>query len=405
MTERAAPFRLGIICSVPAVRDEQGRLTCNHAIGRLLDELRRQVPGCGLCIPVLPSGQKSMRHVLEFEPHEITAMPPLKTVIGSQRYFFRTRKIVRQFASRFDVLFVRVPFQVPMALRHLNKPKLLHVISNPFEVINASSDYPGLMGVLARRFAAHSNATMRRLAGEPMTRVASNGREMWELLRASAGRIVVSSCLHEREMRPREDLTLNEPPKLLFVAYLRPEKGIEDLLNAFESLRKQRPLKLTLVGGTDRATNTEAQILERIQQSPYRDDISLPGMFEFGDPLFDQYRQHDILIVPSLSEGTPRTIVEARAFGCAVVATRVGGIPSSVTDGENGLLVPPRDPMALAAAIERLLTDDALRRRLIARGLEESKQQSLEYFTGQLVDELKILADENLPQKQASVAT
>src|SRR5262249_53674793 len=159
---------------------------------------------------------------------------------------------------------------------------------------------------------------------------ASNGGEMWDVMRCREGRVVVSSCIYEREMRPRENLSLGNPPKLLFVGYLRPEKGIGQLLDAFEALRKNRPLKLTLVGGTDKVTNAESNAHERIRNSPYRDDITLTGQLDFGEPLFDLYRSHDVFVLPSLSEGTPRTLVEARAFGCPVVATRAGGIPSSV---------------------------------------------------------------------------
>ena len=73
---------------------------------------------------------------------------------------------------------------------------------------------------------------------------------MWDLLGCRDGRVVVSSCLYEREMRPRENRALGDPPRLLFVGYLRPEKGIHDLLNAFEQIRANAPLKLTLVGGS-----------------------------------------------------------------------------------------------------------------------------------------------------------
>lgn len=115
-------------------------------------------------------------------------------------------------------------------------------------------------------------------------------------------------------------------------------------------------------------------------------------MVEFGEPLFDMYRNHDVFVLPSLSEGTPRTLVEARAFGCPVVATRVGGIPSSVDDGRTGLLVEPNDSLGLATAIERLLDDESLRVSLIHEGLAGSHEHSLEHFAGQLVDELNILA-------------
>jgi glycosyltransferase involved in cell wall biosynthesis len=61
-------------------------------------------------------------------------------------------------------------------------------------------------------------------------------------------------------------------------------------------------------------------------------------------------------------------ILEALAAGCPIVSTAVGGVPSAVTDEVTGILVPPRDPAALAAGLERLAKDEALRRRLAAEG-------------------------------------
>ena len=377
---------------MPGAYDAQGRLWCNHSIGRLLDELRARVPGARLCIPIVPTIEAYTNHAISFNRDEIVELPPLETVMRSQVYFFQTRRTVREFAKTCDVLFIRLPFQVPLAVAGIRTPKLLHVVGNAYNVIKASSNYRGIMRTLALRFAAHTNATIRRMAREPNTRVATNGREMWELLGCRDGRVVVSSCIHQREMQAREDLTLGDPPRLLFVAYLRPEKGIDNLLDAFETIRRKRPLKLTLVGGTDNVTNAERLARQRIESSPFRDDITVTGMVEFGQPLFDMYRNHDVYVLPSLSEGTPRTVVEARAFGCPVVATRVGGIPSSVDDGRTGLLVEPNDSPALAAAIQRVLDDEPLRRHLIQEGLNGAHEQSLEYFAGQLVDELNILA-------------
>jgi len=72
----------------------------------------------------------------------------------------------------------------------------------------------------------------------------------------------------------------------------------------------------------------------------------------------------DVLALPSWTEGLPLVVLEAMASARAVVATPVGGTPELVQDGETGLLVPPRDPEALAAALRRLLADADLRRRL-----------------------------------------
>ena len=76
------------------------------------------------------------------------------------------------------------------------------------------------------------------------------------------------------------------------------------------------------------------------------------------------FRAADASLLPSAWENFPHTVVEALAVGCPVIATAVGGVPEVVRDGENGLLVAPGDPAALAAAISRFFGDGELRARL-----------------------------------------
>jgi glycosyltransferase involved in cell wall biosynthesis len=92
------------------------------------------------------------------------------------------------------------------------------------------------------------------------------------------------------------------------------------------------------------------------------------------------FRAADASVLPSAWENFPHTVVEALAVGCPVIATAVGGIPEVVRDGENGLLVPPRDPGALASAIERFFGDAELRGRLAggaARSVEGSSEEAV----------------------------
>jgi glycosyltransferase involved in cell wall biosynthesis len=72
----------------------------------------------------------------------------------------------------------------------------------------------------------------------------------------------------------------------------------------------------------------------------------------------------DVLAITSLSEGSPLNLFEAMAAGCAVLATRVGGIPELLDDERTGLIVPPGDPHAIARGLLRLVGDPALRYRL-----------------------------------------
>lgn len=79
-------------------------------------------------------------------------------------------------------------------------------------------------------------------------------------------------------------------------------------------------------------------------------------------------REAEAFVMPSRSEGMPMALLEAMAYGAAVVATEAGGIPEIVRSGETGILVPVEDPAALAAGIERLATDPALIGRLAEAG-------------------------------------
>jgi len=95
----------------------------------------------------------------------------------------------------------------------------------------------------------------------------------------------------------------------------------------------------------------------------------LEGRVEVPGPIAEEakdaaFRAADIYVLPSHVEGMPVGLLEAMSYGLPCVVTPVGGIASVVQDGVNGLLVPPRDSAALASAIEQLVEDPALRRRL-----------------------------------------
>jgi glycosyltransferase involved in cell wall biosynthesis len=95
----------------------------------------------------------------------------------------------------------------------------------------------------------------------------------------------------------------------------------------------------------------------------------------------------DVLALPSWTEGLPLVVLEAMARRRPVVATPVGGTPEVVVDGETGLLVPPRDPDALAAALRRLLADADLRRRMGDAGYERVRERfSADAMTGRVLE-------------------
>ena len=105
--------------------------------------------------------------------------------------------------------------------------------------------------------------------------------------------------------------------------------------------------------------------------------------------LFDRMRAADIFVLPTLSEGTPHVLVEARANGLPCISTTVGGVPSTVRHGFDALLVPPGNPEALARAIDRIIRDGELRRALIRNGWSAARWQTLERFVATVRSELE----------------
>lgn len=92
------------------------------------------------------------------------------------------------------------------------------------------------------------------------------------------------------------------------------------------------------------------------------------------DDVMRHYREHDLLVMCSTYEGFGMVVVEAMSQGLPVIATPVGCAPMVVRDGENGLMVPARDPAALASAIRRLMADGPLRSRMAERAAAAARQ-------------------------------
>jgi glycosyltransferase involved in cell wall biosynthesis len=154
-------------------------------------------------------------------------------------------------------------------------------------------------------------------------------------------------------------------PRLLFVGVLERYKNVEVLAEAWRLVAARRPdARLQLVGqGTD----------EAIAEALAREGVEWQRRIEAHEVAESMDRARALLL-PSASEGLPRIVIESFMRGRAVVGSRAGGTPDIVEDGVNGILVPPGDASALAAAIERILDDEGLAARLGAAGAESASR-------------------------------
>jgi glycosyltransferase involved in cell wall biosynthesis len=141
-----------------------------------------------------------------------------------------------------------------------------------------------------------------------------------------------------------------EPPEVLFAGRLSPEKGVLELVEAADGMN------LVVAG-----------------DGPLRARVPGARGFVPHDELQRLYARAAVVACPSRREGFGVACLEAMAHGRPVVATSVGGLLDLVVDGETGIVVPPRDPVALRSALERLLADPDLRRRLGTAGRDRAR--------------------------------
>lgn len=205
-------------------------------------------------------------------------------------------------------------------------------------------------------------------------------------LRIASGVVCVSRDLESRAQRlgARSTVVIPSPltllrqskmnidrkeRKIVSVARLSPIKGMSYLIKA---MVRMKDASLVVIGD-----GPERKRLEMLSRNlGLSDRVSFTGWLSDRSRIVDHLRQATVFVLPSLSEGLPRVLIEAMACGLPVVATNVGGIPEVVRDGTNGLLVPPRDEKALSKAIEHVLNDIGFQRRASA----ENIKAATEYF-------------------------
>ena len=179
----------------------------------------------------------------------------------------------------------------------------------------------------------------------------------------------------------RAELAL-EGPTLAFAGRLGVQK---DLGVALEALAAVPGVTLAIAGD-----GPEREPLQRRAR-----ELGLDSRARFlgavsRETVLRLFHAADASLLSSSWENFPHTVVEALAVGCPVIATAVGGVPEVVRDGENGLLVPPGEPDALAAAIRRFFGDDDLRRRLAEAAGGSVAEYAEESVFSRIEDELEL---------------
>jgi glycosyltransferase involved in cell wall biosynthesis len=375
---------LGILSAMSVTRRD-GRVYAHHSFGRVVDGIAGRFPRVLLCVPVSEGGQDPSRDYLLTatniellpQPYYASSLQGLKRGAGIAAAYGR-------FFRKADVVFVRgmIPL-VGLAYAHawMRRRRICHwLVGNPVALLRTHRRSGRFVDAGSLVYAQLDRAMTR--AGRMLTNgwLLCNGEELAAIFRSPRTITTVSSTLTPDEFFERDDTCDGAVVRILFVGFVRPEKGVEYLLEAAGLLRIPQEWQVVIAGPTDQFPAYRRHLDEIVARLGIGSRVAWRGYVAYGPELFDCFKESDMLVLPTLSEGTPRVLVEARAHSLPVIATRVGGIPSSVADGVDGLLVPPKDPGALAAAIERVATNRDLRRHLIAEGRSNARRHTLDKF-------------------------
>jgi glycosyltransferase involved in cell wall biosynthesis len=280
-----------------------------------------------------------------------------------------------------DVVFLRLPamngFLATVAAQLLGKPFVCYFGGDQKIQILEGGKYSGVWALPARLAAALHDALYRQVVRKSNASLFLSETTLARLdWTGTDCMFMFPSMIEERKIWMRPTCCQGSTRRrLLFVGALETAKGIKYLLEAMVRLiRTSGEYTLNICGD-----GPERQALEQLtDRLGLRSVVHFSGHIRWGEELIRIYRDSDILVHPSLSEGVPKVVLEAMANGVAVIATTVGGIPRIVTHEENGLLVSPAAPAAIADAVTRLVQDKELENHLVQGGYNFIRRHTAE---------------------------
>lgn len=215
---------------------------------------------------------------------------------------------------------------------------------------------------------------------------ATNRERMISLEGVAADKVLVMPLPHIPHEEPtgrdiRSELGLDaKTPLVAVAAVMRREKALDVMLDAHAILLKRIPNAHLVIAGTGPCL---PELVQRIERLGIGDFVHLVGVRNDVDAIL---READVGAMSSDFEGRPLFALECMAAGTPLVATAVGGMPELVENHETGLLVPPRDPEALAGALWRALTDRTLADRIAAGAAARRSEFTLDSVGKQFAD-------------------
>jgi len=334
------------------------------------------------------------KYLLDPEKTDVIAIPFYNNFYTLWRqwiYVFPSLvKILRENINKYDLVWLcNCPNPLSLVAAYFckknKKPLFIFVRQNLIEQVRHSNK--GVKKVIAMIITILLEAQFKYLANTFPTFTV--GETMYQRYKKNSNYVhrIAVSLISRKDLidYPKDiNVSLNKKIKLLSAGRLSPEKGQLYLISAIKLLVEKKKIDLLLnIAGVGTEEDKLKQEVYELKLDSY---INFLGYITNGPELMKIYKDSDIFILPSLTEGLPVVLFESMASGVPVIATSVEGVAFLIKHKKNGLLVKPKSPRDIANAIEELINNEDIRKRCIKNGLETAKENTIENIREKVIN-------------------
>lgn len=346
-----------------------------------LNEIVNYYDEVSLLSPVICISNASKQGLVSLKNfHNVSVIPlPSSTnYINTIKYFFSYLKVYRKL-DNFDTVYARYPVPFGWLQKRFFKSskRIIHFVGDPIDAAKANPNFSKIKKFLLITFFKPEH-TMYLWACKGAT-VYTNGYHLSERLKKQGISAIplISSTLNKDDFFYEKEKVIDFlAPKLLYIGYLRKAKGVETVLKSFNLVKEKYPkASLTIVGSGE----FEGELSKMVSDFQLK-DVAFLGHVDNRMKLNEIIRAHDIFCFASLSEGSPRVILEAMANGINVVSTPVGSLPHIFKDNEDILFAGFNNENLFVAKISELINNNQLAQSLRLKAFKKIQNFTIESF-------------------------
>ena len=308
----------------------------------------------------------------------VKELPYSNSYISAVKYFFKYLSAYKNL-NKFDVSYARypIPFGWLQKIYMKKSKRIIHFVGDPINTIKKNPNLSSLKKLFLIFF--FMPEFLMYMWACKKAAVYTNGFHIKKKLRKYGVEAmpVISSTLKADDfyfdaLKKIDDKNL----KIVYVGYLRKAKGVDTVINSFYHLQQKYPkAQLTIVGTGE----SEQELKEIIRANPIK-NVQFLGHIDSREKLNTILRTHDIFCFASLSEGSPRVILEAMANGINVVSTPVGSLPTIFKHNENILFADFNNATVFSDQMINLISNEKNAFLLRKNAFEKVKNYKIENF-------------------------